>query len=362
MRVTLAPQTTWDRGLFASAAALTLIGAVAMASAGTTVQPDLALRHAVWIGIGLLGCAGIARTNAHQWMDLAAIAYGVSLALLGLVYVAGVVRLGATRWLSVSGLSIQPSELAKLTTTLLLARYVAGQPSPFPMRAVWISLALVGAPALLVFLQPDLGSATVFGAIWLGMMWVAGVPRRAFAGLAGGLLALAPLGWVLLRDYQRDRLLAFVNPHADPLGAGFSVIQSTIAIGAGQWWGRGWWGGTQTHLRFLPERHSDFIFSVIGEEWGFLGSITVIGLLGVLLFRILRLALRVLAPEWRGVAVGMFCWVAYQAVVNLGMVSGLLPVVGVPLPLVSYGGSSMVTLWIALGMLQSVHRTSLTST
>jgi len=359
MSTTLAPRLKWDLRLFASAAALTLIGAMAMASAGTTVHPTLAVRHAIWIGIGVAACVGIARTDAHRWMDLAAVAYGVSLALLGLVSVAGAMRLGATRWLSVSGLSLQPSEAAKLATTLLLARYLAGQPNPLPMRAVWISLALAGAPALLVFRQPDLGSATVFGAIWLGMAWVGGLSRRAVAGVAGGLLALVPLGWVLLRDYQRDRLLAFVNPHADPLGAGFSVIQSTIAIGAGQWWGRGWWAGTQTHLRFLPERHSDFIFSVIGEEWGFLGGVAVIGLLGVLLLRILRLALRVSTPEWRGVAVGIFCWVAYQAVINLGMVTGLLPVVGVPLPLVSYGGSSMVTLWIALGMLQSVHRTSL---
>lgn len=362
MSATLAPRTKWDRGLVASAAALTLIGAVAMVSAGTTVHPALALRHAVWIGIGLAACVGLARTPAHRWMDCAAVAYGVSLALLGLVLGVGAMRLGATRWLSVAGLSLQPSELAKLATTLLLARYVAGQPNPLPLRAVWISLALAGAPALLVFLQPDLGSATVFGAIWLGIVWAGGLPRRAFAGLAGGLVALAPLGWALLRDYQRDRLLAFVNPHADPLGAGFSVIQSTIAIGAGQWWGRGWWAGTQTQLRFLPERHSDFIFAVIGEEWGFLGSLAVIGLLGALLARILRLAVRVSAPEWRGVAVGIFCWVAYQAIINLGMVTGLLPVVGVPLPLVSYGGSSMVTLWIALGMLQSLHRTSLTST
>ena len=359
MRVSLSPSRTWDRGLFLSAALLSLFSGMAMASAAATVYAGLAFRHVTWIVIGMLVSLGVARTNYRRWMDAAALAYGVSLGALALVLVAGTVRLGATRWLSVLGLSIQPSELAKLTTTWLLARALAGCPTPLPSRVLWLSLVLVGPPALLILIQPDLGSASILVAIWLGMVWVAGVSRRMFAGLSGCLLTIMPIGWHLLKDYQRDRLLAFVNPHADPLGAGYTIIQSTIAIGSGRLWGRGWFAGTQNQLSFLPERHSDFIFSVIGEEWGFLGSLAVVVTFGVLLVRASRIALHASEPQGRLLAAGIFSWIAYQAFVNMGMVMGLLPVVGVPLPLVSYGGSSMVTVWVALGLLQSIRRTDL---
>ena len=220
-------------------------------------------------------------------------------------------------------------------------------------------MLLAGPTALLIFLQPDLGSATVFVAIWLGLVWVAGAPRRVFTWLAVGGLAALPVAWHLLKGYQRDRLLAFINPHADPLGAGYTIIQSTIAIGSGRLWGRGWLSGTQNQLSFLPERHSDFIFSVIGEEWGFLGCTVVVAAFGVLLVRAIRIALETSEPQGRLLAAGIASWVGYQAFVNMGMVMGLLPVVGVPLPLVSYGGSSMLTLWVALGLLQSIRATDL---
>ena len=342
-------------GLLLAAAGLTLISLVAMASAAATINPGLAVRHAVWAAIGIGVSLGVANTDYRRWTDLAWIAYGLSVIALAVVLLAGSMRLGAARWLSVFGLSLQPSELAKLTTVWLLARYLGGQPSPLPNRALWISMLLVGPPALLVFVQPDLGSASVFGAIWLGMVWAAGASRAMFAKFVAGVLALLPIGWHVLKDYQKDRLLAFMNPHADPLGAGYTIIQSTIAIGAGRLWGRGWFAGTQNQLSFLPERHSDFIFSVIGEEWGLLGCLTVIVLFVALLMRSVRIALDTSDPQGRLLAIGVFSWVGYQAVVNMGMVIGLLPVVGVPLPLISYGGSSMVTLWVALGLLQSVH-------
>ena len=328
-----------------------------MASAGATVSPTLALRHDVWMLIGVLVSLGVARTNYRRWTDCAWASYGLSVVTLMLVLVVGAVRLGATRWLSLFGLSVQPSELAKLTTTWLLARYLAGQPTPLPGSVVWTSVALVGPPALLIFMQPDLGSASIFGAIWLGMLWVAGISRRTLAWLGSGVMALAPFAWHLLKDYQRDRLLAFIDPHADPLGAGYTIIQSTIAIGSGRVWGRGWFAGTQNQLSFLPERHSDFIFSVIGEEWGFLGCLVVIALFVWLLVRIAQIALTASELQGRLLATGVVSWIAYQAFVNMGMVMGLLPVVGVPLPFLSYGGSSMLTIWLALGLLQSIHRT-----
>ena len=348
----------WDRTLFVSTAALGLVSALTMMSAGSTVSPTLAPRHALWIILGVGVSLLVARTNYRRWTDLAGVAYGLSLFALLLVPVAGAMRLGATRWLSIFGLSVQPSELAKLTTVWLLAHYLAGQPAPLPARVLWTSLLLAGPPALLIFLQPDLGSASIFVAIWFGMVWAAGISPRALIGLSASGLALLPFAWHVLKDYQRDRLLAFVNPHADPLGTGYTIIQSTIAIGSGRLFGRGWFAGTQNQLSFLPEHHSDFIFSVIGEEWGFLGSMVVVVLFTILLLRVGQVALSTSDPQGRLLACGVFSWIGYQAFVNMGMVMGLLPVVGVPLPLVSYGGSSMVALWVALGLVQSVRRLS----
>jgi len=349
----------WDRRLLSAALALAFGGALAMASASVTVHPGLVWRHGAWLLIGLLLHGGLAATNYRRWMPFAVLAYGLSLAALAVVLVSGTMRLGATRWLSVFGLSLQPSEFAKLATTGLLAQYLGGQPRPLPSRALAISLGLAAGPALLVFIQPDLGSATVFGAIWLGMVWVAGASRRAILGFGSVGVVCLPFAWHLLRDYQRDRLLAFLNPHADPLGTGYTVIQSTIAIGSGRLWGKGWFAGTQNQLSFLPERHSDFIFSVIGEEWGLLGCLAVVAAFGLLLSRAVRIAMETSESQGALLAAGVCSWIGYQAVVNMGMVMGLLPVVGVPLPFISYGGSSMVALWVALGLLQSVRRMEL---
>ena len=347
-----------DGPLTLAALGLVGIGCLAMASAASTVNEALFIRHLVWIALGLAASIAIARTAAHRVLDASWVLYGLSLAALAIVLIAGAVRLGASRWLSVLGLSLQPSELAKVSTVWVLARYLAGQPSPLPPRVVFTSLVIAGLPAALVFVQPDLGSATIFAAIWCGMIWMAGASRRTMIGCGLVALAVLPIGWHALKGYQRDRLLAFVNPSADPLGAGYTIIQSMIAIGAGQLMGRGWFAGTQNQLSFLPERHSDFIFSVIGEEWGFFGCLTVILLIGAMLLRIARLGQRAPDPYARLLAAGTWAWFAYQATVNLGMVMGMLPVVGIPLPFISYGGSSMLSLWMALGMLQGVARAS----
>ena len=342
--------------LFLTAAGIVLVSMIAMISAARTLNPALAWRHLVYILCGMAIFWGVARTSYRRWTDVAILVYLLALVTLVMVEVAGATRLGATRWLSLFGLSIQPSELAKLSTTLLLAQYLAGQPVPLSWRALAISLGLAGLPALLIFVQPDLGSASVLAAIWLGMVWVAGISPRALTVLGTGFAACLPVAWHVLKGYQRDRLMAFIDPHADPLGTGYTIIQSTIAIGSGQWWGRGWFSGTQNQLSFLPERHSDFIFSVIGEEWGLLGCLALIGAFGALLVDISRVALETSDPQGRLLAAGMFSWLAYQSFVNIGMVMGLLPVVGVPLPFVSFGGSSMVTLWLGLGLLEGIRR------
>lgn len=346
----------WDFKILSASAVLVIVSGIAMASAAVTVSPMLAFRHWTWSLLGFAAMVLVARTNYLRWMDISPVLYAVSLAALVLVELAGAVRLGAERWLSVFGFSIQPSELAKLSTVLMLARYLAGQDNPLPPRAFWFSLVMVGFPLFLIFVQPDLGSASILGAIWLGMILGAGVSRRSLAVLALFASVALPFGWHLLKGYQKDRLLVFINPQADPLGAGYTIIQSAIAIGSGKFFGRGWFSGTQNQLSFLPERHSDFIFSVIGEEWGFLGCLVVMVLFAFLFARILTLAQRFSEPQGRLCLIGIFSWLAYQAIVNMGMVMGLLPVVGVPLPLVSYGGSSMITIWVALGLVQSIYR------
>lgn len=358
MKISLRSNRRWDASLLGAAAAITCAGLIAMASAVSTLNPSLASRHGLYAALGLVVFLGVSRTPYRRWTDFSAAIYGVSLFALLAVLLVGTMRLGATRWLSLFGLSLQPSELAKVALVLLLARYLAGQPRPLPARAVWVSALLAGLPSLLIFNQPDLGSATILAAVWLGMVWVAGLSRRWLAALTAGAALLLPFAWHLLKGYQRDRLLAFVDPHADPLGAGYTIIQSTIAIGSGQLFGRGWFAGTQNQLNFLPERHSDFIFSVIGEEWGLVGCLVVIVSFGILLARMVRIAVEMSDPQGRLLVTGLFCWIGYQAFINMGMVAGLLPVVGVPLPLVSYGGSSMVTLWLMLGLAHSARRAS----
>jgi rod shape determining protein RodA len=342
----------WVGDVWVFGAAVTLAGAggVAIASASATLNPLLTQRQLLWIGLGLSAYVLVCRTSRRWWVSLGPAAYGLAVVLLVAVWLAGQERLGAARWLSVFGMSIQPSEAAKLALVLLLSQTLAGQPSPLPPRVIWGSLALTALPAALIFRQPDLGTTTVLGAIWLGIVWVAGIPRRALAALLGAAAALTPLGWLFLKEYQRARLLAFLDPQADPLGAGYTLIQSTIAIGSGGLWGKGWRAGTQSQLNFLPERHSDFIVSVIGEEWGLLGCLVVLGAIGALLWRLLAIGEEAPSPQGRLLAAGVCAWVGYQALVNMGMAMGLLPVVGVPLPLVSYGGTSMVAVWLALAL------------
>lgn len=347
---------SWDPWLFAAVAALSAISLIALVSACSTVNPGLTLKQATWIGTGLVLWAVVAWSPYARWLDFSLGLYAVAVLLLLVVAVAGTVKLGAARWLTIFGFSLQPSELAKLATVCVLARFLADQPSPLPLRALVMSGVLAGVPALLIFLQPDLGSASIIGAIWLGVVLVARISRRHLVTMALAAAVLAPLGWHVLKDYQRMRLMVFLNPHVDPLGAGYTIIQSQIAIGSGGWLGRGWFAGTQNQLNFLPERHADFLYSVIGEEWGFFGSMLVVLLFGALIWRASHIGLFTQDPQGRLLVAGIISWLGYQAVINMGMVMGLLPVVGVPLPLVSYGGSAMVVGWLAAGLMQSVQR------
>ncbi len=335
------------------------LGLLCLYSASLQRGSEFVVRQLWWVVLGAVVCWAMARIDYHRWLEAAYLGYGLALVLLAAIPLVGRTTMGASRWIDIAGVSVQPSELAKLATIFVLARRLAvaeGLGTSLAWSRIISALAIAAVPALLIFKEPDLGSATVVLALTVGMLWVAGMSRRQGLTLAAIALVLLPVGWHVLKPYQRARLLVFTNPNVDPLGAGYTIIQSKIAIGSGGLVGKGWLAGTQNQLNFLPERHTDFIFSVIGEEWGFAGTLVVIGLFAWLIWRGCDIARQQQDRFGRLLATGVVVALGYQMVVNIGMVSGMLPVVGVPLPFISYGGSSMVTTFLAVGLLESVRR------
>lgn len=281
--------------------------------------------------------------------------YVVNLLLLLAVAAIGIRSHGAQRWIDVGFFRFQPSELAKLLIILTLAKFFADNHERIhQFRYVLFSMLLVAIPLALVYVQPDFGTATVLLAIWAGMAIMAGV-RWLHIGLvgAGGLLA-APIAWQLMKDYQRTRLLIFLDPQSDPSGEGYNMIQSRISVGSGGWLGQGFAHGTQSQLDFLKVQHTDFIFAVLGEELGFLGALALFLLFIIVLFRIMRSASVQKDVFGRTFAAGVASMLLFQIFINVGMTIGLMPVTGIPLPFISYGSSNLLTTLIALGLLQSL--------
>ena len=276
------------------------------------------------------------------------------LVLIGMLFYAPVTS-GARSWVSFGGVGLQPSELAKVIAILALAHYFAERdPRPFGMRGLMVPGVLSAVPFVLIALQPDLGTASTFLPMLAGIAWVAGVRLATAARLAGAALCVMPLGYFILEDYQRARLLTFWNPEVDPLGDGYQIIQSKIAVGSGGLLGTGYLEGTQTQLRFLPTQHTDFAFSVLAEEWGFLGSVVVLAVYLSLLLWGVVVARHSKDSFGAMLAVGVTGVLFWPAALNIAMVLGLAPVIGVPFPLFSYGGSALVTSLIALGLLMNV--------
>ena len=312
-------------------------------------------RQLLWAGLGCTLALLLLVVDYHLWLEWSYLLYALTLVMLGLVLVIGTVRGGAQRWLSIGGFTLQPSEFAKLTTILAVARYLGHRP---PVTGRWWTVLgacfLIGLPMALILKQPNLGTASVFGFAGLAMLLVWGVPLRPLLMVLGlGILSM-PVLWAFLEDYQRSRLLVFMNPNLDPLGAGYTVIQSRIAMGSGQLWGKGWLAGTQNQLNFLPERHTDFISSVVGEEWGILGTTFCLALYLLLFQRGFIIAQQTRDPFGRLLIVGLITLLATHTIVNMGMVLGLMPVVGLPLPFMSYGGSWMLACLVSVGIVLSV--------
>lgn len=316
-----------------------------------SVNTDLFWQQLGLLVVALIMGLAVALVDSALLLWAAPFAYIVSLVLLALSYTGPAIR-GATRWINVAGVQLQPSELVK--PLLLLA--FAWAMNTFPPRRAkgfFIQFGLFIIPFLLVFRQPDLGSSMVYAIAWIAMMVAAGFPLRfVIVGILVAILFI-PIGWRGLHDYQQARIMTFINPGVDPKGAGYNAIQAMIAVGSGQWFGRGLGRGTQSHLRFLPEYHTDFIFATLVEELGFLGGIILLTGYGSLLWRIVRpLVVGVVERVVPFVySVGLFTMVLTQIVINAGMNMGLVPITGITLPLVSYGGSSLLSIFVCYGIL-----------
>ena len=361
--------------LMAAVAGLLVLGTLLVWSA-TTARDDLTggdpatylRKQLVNIAIGLVLMVMVMATD-HRWVRILAPAvYVASLGGLVLVLTNGATINGSRSWVQLGGLSIQPAEFAKLAVVIGMALVVAERAEGRRRRTVdWIDVVLMlliaGVPAVLILLQPDLGTMLVLSATVFGVLAASGAPRRWLVLLAGSgvTVALVAVAMGLLEDYQVDRFLAFTNPELDPRGAGYNTEQARIAVGNGGLLGEGLFQGSQTHSGFVPEQHTDFVFTVAGEELGLVGSGLLILLLGVLVWRALVIASRADDVFGRIGAAGIACWLGFQAFQNIGMCLGIMPVTGVPLPLVSYGGSSMFAVLLAVGLLQNIHVRSATS-
>tara|TARA_R110001592_G_scaffold138511_5_gene357700 strand:- start:1874 stop:2995 length:1122 start_codon:yes stop_codon:yes gene_type:complete len=277
-------------------------------------------------------------------------------ALVGVLFF-GVGAKGAQRWLQLPGLPrFQPSEFMKLVVPMMVAWYLSSRYLPPSLKVVIVSLVIVFVPVVLILKQPDLGTSLLIASAGIFVLMFAGLKWRMVAGFFAVVAAFAPVLWMfIMHDYQRQRVLTFLNPESDPLGSGWNIIQSKTAIGSGGFWGKGWLNGTQSQLDFLPESHTDFIIAVCAEEFGFIGVLGLLSVYLLIIFRGLFIALKAQDSYSRILSGSLVLTFFIYIFVNIGMVSGILPVVGVPLPLVSYGGTSAVTIMAAFGVLMSVH-------
>lgn len=297
----------------------------------------------------------IAQVQPRSYRTWAPVLYYGSLAILILVLIIGDISKGAQRWLDLGLLRFQPAELMKLAVPLMVARTLDEHVLPPSPKLLLLSSLYIAVPVFLIAIQPDLGTAILVASTGIFVLFFAGISWKLIISLSTLGVICMPVMWFVLRDYQRKRILTLLNPELDPLGSGYHIIQSKIAIGSGGILGKGWLNGTQSHLEFLPERATDFIFAVLGEEFGLIGVIILLTLYLLIILRGLYIGMRARDTFSRLLAGSLIMTFFVYLFVNIGMVNGILPVVGIPLPLVSYGGTSLVTIMIGLGMLMSIH-------
>ena len=339
---------------------LTAIGCAMLYSAGEGSWNPWATRHIIRFVIGLFLMIMVAMTDIRIWMRHAYTLYFLVLGLLIAVEVMGVIGMGAQRWIDLGVIQLQPSEIMKITLVLALARYFHGASLEEIGRSTSLIIPslLVAAPIVLIIRQPDLGTAVMLMMTAGVIFFLAGVRTWKFGLVIGAILAAMPLAWTMLHGYQKNRILTFLNPESDPLGAGYHIMQSKIALGSGGVFGKGYLSGTQSHLNFLPEKQTDFIFTMLAEEFGMVGGLLLLGIYAIVLIYSFAIALRVHNQFGRLITLGIAGTFFFYVFINIAMVMGLVPVVGVPLPLVSNGGTAMLSLMIGFGFILCayVHR------
>lgn len=349
----------FDWGLFGLTVALALFGIATIYSATyspTAEQANLASKQLTWFLIGLVAMFTAMAVDYHDLERLAYPFYAVSLGLLMLVLFIGSFGGGSQRWIDLGFFALQPSEPAKLAIVLVLAKYLQyDEPAGgYRLRDLWWPAVIAGPLVLFTLVQPDLGTAVILFLVFMSVILMGGLRLRSFAYLVAAGLTLLPIAWQFLKPYQQRRILTFLNPDLDPLGAGYHVIQSKIAIGSGKLFGKGYLYGTQNQLEFLPAQHTDFVFSVFAEEWGFIGCLVLLAIYFLLITFTLKVVARAKERFGALIVFGMLSILFWQAAINIAMVTGVLPVVGIPLPLFSYGGSSLVSMMTAMGVIMNV--------
>jgi len=355
--------TNFDWFFFSLTVIIALIGLSTVFSATWSPERGVSgifIKQAQWMTIGMAVMAVVIFVDYRSWCRFSYPLYGITIFLLLVVLVAGKSAMGAARWISLGPISFQPSELAKLALIATIAKYLSENPpvGGLTLKGLMKPAALLLVPLLLVAKQPDLGTALLLLFVVTAILFVSGINRRTLTGIISSALLISPLAgylfWHGLKEYQKNRLLVFFKPDSDPTGIGYHVIQSKIAIGSGMLTGKGYLSGTQSHLKFLPERHTDFIFAVFAEEWGLLGSMFLLALYFLLVMRGIEIALTTKDRLGKLLATGATSMLFFYVLINMGMTMGVMPVVGVPLPLMSYGGTAMLTTFIAIGILINV--------
>lgn len=314
-------------------------------------------KQGLWWILGFCGLFAVLLIDYRHLEHYAYSIYGITLALLLYVLFLGRTIAGARRWIDLGLVQFQPSEIIKLTLVLALAKYFQDHQDgrPYDLFRLWKPILMLLVPFVLVLLEPDLGTAIILLLVSFSILLFLGLSRRSIVVLFLLGIASLPAGWVFLKDYQKDRLLTYLDPSRDPLGSGYHILQSKIAIGSGGFWGKGFLHGTQSRLHFLPEQHTDFIFSVFAEQWGFVGSMVL--LLAYLAVILWALHLSTRAKDMFGmiVSLGVTFLLFWHVAINIGMGTGLLPVVGIPLPLFSYGGSFLLVVLLSVGVLLNIY-------
>jgi rod shape determining protein RodA len=348
---------TLDFNFIGTALVIAAIGCMLVYSATYFTDPNLNTfrKQVLWVGIGIALMILFMIVDYHVLFDIAPILYGIGIVLLIYLLIWGRMTANIKAWIHIGGFQFQPSEFMKIFTALMLARYFDSNDRAYlDWRSFLTVMGIIGLPVTLIMLQPDFGTATSFFPLVAVAMFFGGIRLRIWAAMILAVAIAIPLGWTQLMPYQKDRILVFLNPERDPLGRGYQVTQAKIAIGSGGIHGKGFKNGTQARLEFLPARHTDFIFAVLGEEWGFIGVAIVLALYLFLIMQAMTFAKHARDRGGTFLIICLISFIIFHVLINVSMQIGVLPTTGIPLPLISYGGSSTMMFFIAVGLIANV--------